>query len=85
MAESVEELKSPLMKAKEQSEKAGLKLNIKETEIMASGATTSWQIKGEKVQAVTNFIFLDFKIAGDGDHIHEIKDACSLKEELWQP
>ena len=49
---------------------------------MASGATTSWQIKGEKVQAVTNYIFLDFKIAGDGDHIHEIKDACSLKEEL---
>ena len=60
----------------------GLKLNVKKTKVMASGTITSWQIKGEKVQAVTNFIFLGFKITGDGDHIHEIKDACSLKEEL---
>ena len=49
---------------------------------MASGPNTSWQIDGEKLETVANFIFLDFKIAGDGDHIHEIKDACSLKEEL---
>ena len=73
MAESKEELKSLLMKAKEESEKAGLKLNIHKTKIMASGPITSWQIEGEKVKTVTDFIFLGSKITGDGDCSHEIK------------
>ena len=72
MAESEEELKSLLMKVKEESEKVGLKLNIQKTKIMASGPITSWQIKGEKVEAVTDFIFLDSKITADGDCSHEI-------------
>ena len=67
MAESKKELKSLLMKAKEESEKAGLKLNIHKTKIMASGPITSWQIEGEKVEAVTDFIFLGSKITVDGD------------------
>ena len=73
MAESEEELKSLLMRVKEESEKAGLKLNIKKTKIMASGPITSWKIKGEKVEAVTDFIFLGSTITADGDCKHEIK------------
>ena len=73
MAESEEELKSLLMKVKEESEKAGLKLNIQKTKIMASGPITSWQIDGETMETVTNFIFLGSKITADGDFSHEIK------------
>ena len=73
MAESKEELKSLLMKVKEQSEKAGLKFNIQKTKIMTSGPITSWQIDGEKMETVTDFIFLGSKITADGDCIHEIK------------
>ena len=69
----IKELKSLLMKVKEESEKVGLKLNIQKTKIMASGPITSWQIEGEKVEAVTDFIFLGFKITVDGDCSHEIK------------
>ena len=72
-AESEEELKSLLMKVKEESEKVGLKLNIQKTKIMASGPITSWQIDGEKMETVANFIFLGFKITLDGDCSHEIK------------
>ena len=72
MTESKEKLKSLLMKVKEESEKVGLKLNIQKTKIIASGPITSWQIDGEKVVAVTNFIFLGFKITVDGDCNHEI-------------
>ena len=72
MAESKEELKSLLMKVKE-NEKAGLKLNIQKTKIMASGHMTSWQIDGETVETVTDFIFLGSKITADGDCSHEIK------------
>ena len=72
MAESEEELKSLLMKVKE-SEKVGLKLNIQKTEIMASGPITSWQIDGETVETVADFIFLGSKITADGDCPHEIK------------
>ena len=73
IAESKEELKSLLMKVKEESEKPGLKLNIQETKIMASGPIISWQIEGEKVEAVTDFTFLGSKITVDGDCSHEIK------------
>ena len=73
MAESEEELKSLLMKVKEESEKVGLKLNIKKTKIMASGPITSWQIDEEIVETVADFIFLDSKITSDGDCSHEIK------------
>ena len=73
MAESEEELKSLLMKVKEESEKADLKLNIQKTKIMASGLITSWQIEGKKVEVVTNFIFLGSKITADGGCSHEIK------------
>ena len=73
MAESEEELKSLLMKVKEESEKVGLKLNIQETKIMASGPITSWQIDGEIVETVTDFIFLGSKITADGNCSHEIK------------
>ena len=73
MAESEEELKSLLMKVKEEKEKAGLKLNIQKTKIMASGPITSWQIDGETVETVTDFIFLGCKITADGDCSHEIK------------
>ena len=72
MAESKEELKSLFMKVKE-SEKAGLKLNIQKTKVMASGPITSWQIDGETMETVTDFIFLDSKITADGDYSHEIK------------
>ena len=73
MAESEEELKSPLMKVKEESEKVGLKLSIQKTKIMASGPITSWQIEGETVETVSDFIFLGSKITADGDCSHEIK------------
>ena len=73
MAESEEELNSLLMKEKEESEKAGLKLNIQKTKTMASGPITSWQIDGEKVETVTDFIFLGSKITVDGDCCHKIK------------
>ena len=73
MAESEEELKSLLMKVKEDSEKVALKLNIKKTKIMASGPITSWQIDGESMEAVRDFIFLSSKITADGDCSHEIK------------
>ena len=73
MAESEEELKNLLMKVKQESEKAGLKLNIQKTKIMGSRPITSWQIEGEKVEAVTDFIFLCSKITADGDCSHGIK------------
>jgi len=73
MAESEEELKSLLMKVKEKSEKAGLKLNIQKTKIMASGPITSWQIDGEIMETVTDFIFLGSQVTTDGDCSHEIK------------
>ena len=78
MIESKEELKSLLMKVKEESEKVGLKLNIQKTKIMASGPITSWQIDGEKMVTVTNFIFLGSKITADGDCRHEIKRCLLL-------
>ena len=70
------------MKVKEESEKAGLKLNIQKTKIMTSSPITSWQIDGETMETVTDFIFLGCKITADGDCSHEIKDSCSLKEKL---
>ena len=73
MAESEEELKSLLMKVKVKSEKVGLKLNIQKTKIMASGPITSWEIDGETVETVSDFIFLGSKISADGDCSHEIK------------
>ena len=78
MAESEEELKSLLMKVKEESEKAGLKLSIQKTKIMASGAITSWQINGETIETVRDFIFLGSKITADGDCSHEIKRRLLL-------
>ena len=78
MAESEEELKSLLMKVKEESEKGGLKLNIQKTKIMASGPITSWQIDGETVESVSDFIFLYSKITVDGDCSHEIKRGLLL-------
>src|SRR5574341_564488 len=82
MAESEEELKSFLMKVKEESEKVGLKLNIQKTEIMASGPITSWQIHGETVKTVADFIFLGSKIIADGDCSHEIKRHLLLGRKL---
>ena len=79
MAESKEELKSFLMKVKDESEKAGLKLNMKKTEIKAVSPITSWQTDGEKVVAVTDFIFLSSKITADSDCSHEIKRSLVLK------
>ena len=78
MAERKEELKSLFMKVKEESEKAGLKLNIQKTKIMASGPTTSWEIDGETVETVSDFIFLGSKITADGDCSHEIKRCLLL-------
>ena len=78
MAESEEELKSLLMKVKEESEKVGLKLNIQKTKIMASGPITSWEIDGETVETVADFIFLGSKITADGDCSHEIKRRLLL-------
>ena len=82
MAESEEELKSLLMKVKEESEKVGLKLNIQKTKIMASGPITSWEIDGETVETVAEFILGGSKITADGDCSHEIKDAYSLEGKL---
>ena len=81
LAESEEELKSLLMKVQEQSEKVGLKLNIQNTKIMASGPITSWQIDGETMETLTDFMFWGSKITADGDCSHEIK-RCSLEEKL---
>ena len=80
MVESEEELRSLLMKVKEESEKAGLKLNTQKTKIMASGPMTSWQIDGE---TVSDFIFLGSKITADGDYSHEIKRCLPLHKKLW--
>ena len=86
MTESEEELNSLLMKVKEESEKVGLKLNIQKTKIMASGPITSWQISGETVETVADFIFLGSKITADGDCNHEIKKTLALwKKSYDQP
>ena len=83
MAESEEELKNLLMKVKEENEKVGLKLNIQKMKIMASGPITSWEIDGEALQTVTDFIFLGSKITADGDCSHEIKRCLLLAMKLW--
>ena len=83
MAESEEELKSLLMYVKEESEKAGLKLNIQKTKILASGPITSWPIDGETMETARDYIFLGSKITADGDYSHEIKNTCSLEEKVW--
>ena len=83
MAESEEELKSLLMQVKEESEKVGLKINIQKTKIMASGPITSWQIDGETLETVSDFILGGSKITADGDCTHELKDAYSLEGMLW--
>ena len=85
MVESKEGLKSLLMKVKEESEKVGLKLDIQKTKITASGPITSWQVDGETMETVRDFIFGGSKITADGECSHEIKDACSLEGKLWQP
>ena len=82
MAESKKELKSHLMKAKEESEKSGLKVNIQETKIMASGPITSWQIDEKAVETVTVFIFLGSKITADGDCSHEVKRRLLLGRKI---
>ena len=82
MAESEEELKSLLMKVKEESENVGLKLNIQKTKIMASGCITSWKIDGETVETVADFIFGGSQITADGDCSHEIKRCLLLEEKL---
>ena len=83
MAENEEELKSILMKVKDESENVDLKLNIQKTKIMAFGPITSLQIDGETVETVTDFILGGSKITADGDWSHEIKRHCSLEEKLW--
>ena len=85
MAESEEELKSLLMKVKEESEKFGLKINIQKTKIMVSGPITSWEIDGETVETVSDFIFLGSRITADGDCSHEIKTLTPWKESYDQP
>ena len=82
MAESEEELKYLLMKVKEESEKVGIKLNIQKTKIMASGPITSWEIDGETVESVSDFIFGGSKITSDGDCSHEIKRRFSMEGKL---
>ena len=82
MEESEEELKSLLMKVKVESEKVGLKLNIQKTKLMGSGPITSWQIDGETMETVTDFIFLGSKVTADGDTAMILKGACSLEEKL---
>ena len=82
MAESEEELKSLLMKVKEESEKVGLKLNIQKTKLMVSGPITSWQIDGETVETMADFIFLGSKITADGDCSHEIKRCLLLESKV---
>ena len=83
MVENKEELKSLLMKVKEESEVVGLKLSIQKIKIMASGPITSWQIDGEKMETVRDFISLGSKITADGDCSHEIKRRLLLEEKLW--
>ena len=83
MEESKEELKSLLMKVKEESEKVGLKLNIQKTKIVASGPIPSWQIDGETVKTLSDFTFEGSKIAADGDCSHEIKRCWLLEAKLW--
>ena len=83
MGESEEKLKSLLMKGREESEKVGLKLNIQKTKIMASGPITSWQIDGETVEKMADFIFLGPQITADGDCSHEIKRRLLLEGKLW--
>ena len=83
MVESEEEIKSLLMKVKEESEKVGLKLNIQKTKIMASCPITSWQIGGETMETVADFILGGSKITADGDCSHKLKDAYSLEGKLW--
>ena len=78
MAENKEELKNLMMKVKEESEKADLRLNIKKTKVMVSGPITSWQIEGDKVETVTDFIFLGYKITADSNCSHEIKRCLVL-------
>ena len=85
MAESEEELKSLLMKVKEESEKLGLKFNIQKTKIMASGLITSWQEDGETMETVTDFIWGGSQITADSDCSHELKDTYSLKKSYDQP
>ena len=82
MAESKEELKSLLRKVKEESEKVGLRLNVQKTKIMASGPITSWQIDGETVETVTDFLFLGSKITVDGDYTHGIKRRLLLERKV---
>ena len=82
MAESEAELKSFLMKVKQESERVGLKLNIQKTKIMASSTISVWQIDGETMETVTDFIFSGCKITADGAAM-KLKDACSLEEKLW--
>ena len=82
MAEVEEELKSLLMRMKKEDEKTCLKVNIQKTKIMASGRITSWQIDGETMEMVTDFIFLGSKITADGDCSMKLKDACPLEEKL---
>ena len=84
MEKSEEELKSLLVKVKEESEKTGWKLKIQKTKIMASSPITSWQIDGETMETVTDFIFLSSKITVKVTAAMKLKDACSLKEKLWQ-
>ena len=85
MAESEEELKSLLMKVREESEKVGLKLNIQKTKIMASGPITSWEIDGETAETVSDFILLGSKITADGDCSHEIKTLTPWRKSYDQP
>ena len=84
MAESEEELKSLLMKVKEESKKVGLKLNIQKAKIMASGPISAWQTDGEAMETMANFILLGSKITGDGDCSHEIKRHLLLGRKLWK-
>ena len=84
MEESEEEIKSLLMKVKEESEKVGLKFNIQNTKIMASGPITSWQRDGEAMETVMNFVFLGSKISADGDCSREIKRRLLIGRKLWQ-
>ena len=84
MAESKEDLKSLLMKGKEENDKAGLKLNIQKTKISAYSSITSWHIDGKTMETVTDFIFLRSKITADGDCSHEIKRRLFLEEKQWQ-
>ena len=82
LVESKEELKSLLMRVEDESEKAGLKLNIQKTKIMACSPITSWQIEGEKIDTVTDFLFLGSKITVDSDYAKKLEDACFLERKL---